>query len=83
MTSRQQFKVILQAVGAGPPAEVRLRCWLKTALRAHGLRAVSVEEVVVNAPGRPLPPAETSPEPQGSPNGRQGANAKGERYDAS
>jgi hypothetical protein len=38
------FVVVLRAEGAGPPAVVRLRRWLKAALRQHGLRCVSVAE---------------------------------------
>ena len=42
-------RVTLRAVGPGPPAIIRLRRWLKTALRSWGLRAVALEEVVPDA----------------------------------
>jgi hypothetical protein len=38
------FVVVLRAEGAGPPVAIRLRRWLKTALRAHGLRCVRIVE---------------------------------------
>jgi hypothetical protein len=47
----QRFLVELRAEGPGPPAVVRLRRWLKTALRQHGLRCVSVREAA--GPARP------------------------------
>jgi hypothetical protein len=39
------FLVELRAEGEGPPAVVRLRRWLKAALRQHGLRCVRVQEM--------------------------------------
>jgi hypothetical protein len=46
VADRDEFKVTLTADGAGPPAHVRLKRWLKTALRAHGLRCTRVEPAV-------------------------------------
>jgi hypothetical protein len=40
----QHYLVELRAAGPGPPAVIRLRRWLKAALRQHGLRCVSVRE---------------------------------------
>jgi hypothetical protein len=40
----ERFLVELRAEGPGPPAAVRLRRWLKAALRQHGLRCVSVRQ---------------------------------------
>jgi hypothetical protein len=64
-----RFLVELRAEGPGPPAIIRLRAWLKTALRCHGLRAMSVQEV----PADPLlaevqapAPKPAGPEPRGS-----------------
>jgi hypothetical protein len=56
---RAQFRVSLRAEGEGPPAVIRLRSFLKVALRAFGLRAVAVEEL----PG----PAEPGTAPGSSP----------------
>lgn len=39
------FVVSLKAEGAGPPPIIRLKRFLKTALRSHKLRAVSVVEL--------------------------------------
>jgi hypothetical protein len=40
-----RYVMMLEAAGAGAPAPVRLRRWLKTALRGFGLRAVRVEQL--------------------------------------
>lgn len=52
MTPKQPDEILvrLRAEGPGPDAAVRLRRWLKQALRTAGLRAVSVE------PSPPPPP---------------------------
>lgn len=49
----ERVRVTLQADGPGPPVEVRLRRWLKAALRAWGLRCVRVEpaDVERDTPG--------------------------------
>lgn len=41
---RTVYLVALRAEGEGPPTPIRLRHLLKSALRAWGLRCVSVEE---------------------------------------
>jgi hypothetical protein len=48
---QQTFNVVLTALpGWGVPAVVRLRRFLKCALRAYGLRCVEIIEVPVAAP---------------------------------
>jgi hypothetical protein len=54
--SADAFLVELRAGGEGPPAVIRRRKWLKTALRQHGLRAVRVEEVPQADAPADLPP---------------------------
>jgi hypothetical protein len=41
----ETYRVTVAAAGAGPPAIVRLRRFLKALLRSAGLRAVKVEEL--------------------------------------
>jgi hypothetical protein len=41
-----RFLITLEADGAGPPVEVRLRKWLKTCKRFYGLRCTRVEPAV-------------------------------------
>ena len=50
---REIFRVTLRAEGHGPPAIVRLRRWLKAALRSHGLRCVSAVEINLDGPPTP------------------------------
>ena len=45
MTDTDQFEIILKAEGAGPPVAIRLRRFLKGALRNYGLRCVQIGEV--------------------------------------
>jgi hypothetical protein len=45
MTDRPAYTVTLRATGDGPPAAVRLRRFLKAALRQYGLRCIGCEEV--------------------------------------
>ena len=42
MQNTDRFEIVLKAEGAGPPVEIRLRRWLKAALRGYSLRCVSV-----------------------------------------
>lgn len=49
------YRVTLQATGSDVPAVVRLRRFLKMALRGYGLRCLDVEEV--NPPPRPAAPS--------------------------
>jgi hypothetical protein len=60
------FIVVLRAEGAGPPVAIRLRRWLKTALRSHGLRAISVREATTAAQGQTLPNDSPLGRPAGS-----------------
>jgi len=39
-------QVSLKAEGPGPPVAIRLRRWLKAALRGYGLRCTAVDVVV-------------------------------------
>jgi hypothetical protein len=50
----EQFVVTLRAEGAGPPAVVRLRRWLKFALRGYGLRCVSAVQLPTRTPSDDL-----------------------------
>ena len=61
IATSDRFSVELTADGDGPPADVRLRRWLKLGLRCHGLRCVGVADVpevptggmaVTNRPGK-------------------------------
>ena len=55
MTDTDRFEIILRAEGAGPPVAIRLRRWLKAALRGYSLRCVSVrliEDPVMPIAGR-------------------------------
>jgi hypothetical protein len=61
----QRYRVVLEALGDDVPPHVRLRAFLKSALRAWGLRCRSVEE---------LPPSRV----QALREGRGGAEALGE-----
>jgi hypothetical protein len=40
-----EYLVSLRAEGAGPPAHVRLKRWLKACLRCYGLRCTDVESL--------------------------------------
>jgi hypothetical protein len=62
------YLVTLKAEGPGPPAILRLRRWLKHALRCHGLRAVRVEEL-------PPAPAAAPAANRDGPAGRPGASS--------
>jgi hypothetical protein len=42
--SKDRWEFVVEAEGAGPPAVVRVRRLLKAAIRAYGLRCVSVAE---------------------------------------
>ena len=46
--SGQAFRLVLRSVPSPIPAVVRLRRFLKSALRAYGLRAVKVEAIEEN-----------------------------------
>ena len=46
------FRLDLKAVGAGPPADVRLRRLLKAMLRGYGLRCVQAVELAPDGQGR-------------------------------
>jgi len=48
--------VVLQALPDGVPPAVRLKQWLKSALRAATFRALSVKEATPPLPPRPGPP---------------------------
>lgn len=39
----ERYLLVLAPVGPGPPAAVRLRRFLKLALRGHGLRCIRIE----------------------------------------
>jgi hypothetical protein len=47
------FSVDLRAEGQGPPVEIRLRRFLKCALRSFGLRAVEVRQTQPQTPDVP------------------------------
>lgn len=67
----ERYRVTVEAAGAGPPAIIRLRRFLKTLLRIAGLRAVAVEDLgagqdaVSAAASQPLPGR--APEQPGGP----------------
>ena len=50
------YTVVLQALPDGVPPAVRLKQWLKSALRAATFRALSVKEATPPLPPRPGPP---------------------------
>lgn len=43
MPDEPHYRLTICAAGDGPPLDVRLRRFLKSALRAHRLRCVSIE----------------------------------------
>ena len=45
MNNTDQFEIVLKAEGQGPPVEIRLRRWLKAALRGYGLRCLTIRVV--------------------------------------
>jgi hypothetical protein len=49
------YRITGRAEGAGPPAAIRLRRFLKGLPRAAGLRAVRVEELPDSGAGAPAP----------------------------
>lgn len=56
---RESFKIVVHAEGDGPPVSVRLKRFLKSALRGWGLRCSSIEAVQTPEP------AEADPAPEG------------------
>ena len=50
-SSSPDYAVVLRPLPSKVPATARLRRFLKAALRAYGLRAVSVVEVPASFPG--------------------------------
>jgi hypothetical protein len=42
---RPRFRVVVRPEGSGPPAEIRLRRFLKDLLRRAGLRCVAVDQL--------------------------------------
>jgi hypothetical protein len=51
MDDKPTYQVTLQALPSSVPARIRLRRFLKTALRAFALRAVSVRELPAGGAG--------------------------------
>ena len=41
----ERWRITVEPTGNGPPTIIRVRRTLKTALRAHGLRAVAIESL--------------------------------------
>jgi hypothetical protein len=50
---RESYRVTLHAEGQGPATPIRLRRFLKSALRAFGLRCTAVEAVKPETPRKP------------------------------
>ena len=66
MEKQESWTITVVAAGAGPPLTIRVRRWLKNALRSYGLRAVSctLTESLDDPPRpRPSPPTPTRPQP--------------------
>jgi hypothetical protein len=74
MADGERYLVELRAEGAGPPAAIRLRRWLKACLRSYGLRCVSVEEVRTPAQAGPPGPPEPETRPEAQPSGQNAAD---------
>jgi hypothetical protein len=51
-----QFTITLEAAGIGPPLAVRVRKFLKLAMRAYGLRCVPAPSLATQAV--PIPPTD-------------------------
>ena len=45
MQNTDRFEIVLKYKGQGPPVEIRLRRWLKAALRRYGLRCQKIRVV--------------------------------------
>jgi hypothetical protein len=56
---RVRFRIVLEDAGGNSPAVVRLRLFLKTALRSWGLRCREAEAILTAPP--PLGPPTTPP----------------------
>jgi len=56
----ERFEIVLRAAPDDVPPAVRLRQWLKGALRAARMRAVSVRETTPRPAGPPQPAQETA-----------------------
>lgn len=54
MDEQPDYRLVLRPLRREEPPVIRLRRLLKTALRAFGLKCVSVEEVRPDGPGRSL-----------------------------
>jgi hypothetical protein len=65
MADRPIYRLTLRATGDGPPAIIRLRRFLKAALRGYGLRCLSVEEMPEKPSSCPATASEQAEEAHG------------------